>query len=121
MPRPRTRMPQDAISDARGVLDHAITEKAFQALVIDTARMFGWFGFHAYDARRSAAGYPDLTLIHREHGVIWVELKTMRGRLSRDQQLWLRALMDAGQRAYVWRPCDFPEIEAVLRGEEAER
>jgi hypothetical protein len=61
-------------------------------------------GFHARDSRRSAGtGYPDWTLAG-DGGVIWRELKTAKGKLTREQDEWLCALTDAGQDAGVWRP-----------------
>ena len=67
-------------------------------------------GFHAYDSRRSAGeGFPDWCLVG-PGGVLYRELKTMRGRITRAQDEWLFALTDAGQNADVWRP------DALLSG-----
>ena len=81
-----------------------LTEKQFQSMVVGLARQLSWRVFHPYDSRRSVPGYPDLTLCHAEHGVIWAELKTEKGRVSPAQQEWLDHLTSAGQTAVIWRP-----------------
>jgi hypothetical protein len=63
----------------------------------------GLRGFHAHDARRSEKGYPDWT-IAGPGGQLWRELKTQRGRLTREQQEWLDLLAAGGGDAGVWRP-----------------
>ena len=99
------------------------TEAAFQAAVIQLARINGFRIFHHHDSRRQvrpgvfvgdrdASGYPDLTLLRER--VLWCELKRDRGRLSVAQSDWINALRDAGQEAYIWRPGDWLEIERVL-------
>jgi hypothetical protein len=63
-------------------------------------------------------GYPDLTLCHRVHGVIFAELKAEDGSTTADQDAWLEDLTAAGARAFVWRPSDWSAIVALLiRGE----
>lgn len=94
-----------------------VTEKAFMQTVIDAARLAGWLVYHPFDSRRSEPGYPDLTLVHPERGLVFAELKTARGRLSAAQVRWLTAIGQAGARAYVWRPDDWPRIAAVLNGD----
>ena len=44
------------------VLDEAVTEKEFQWQVRQAAIVLGWMAYAAYDSRRSAEGYPDLTM-----------------------------------------------------------
>lgn len=92
------------------------SEKDFQQEVVDLAKERGWLVYHPYDSRRSEAGYPDLTMVHPVHGIIWGELKSRDGKVTDAQQAWLAALRDAGQRAYLWRPVDWPSIVAVLLG-----
>lgn len=91
-----------------------LTEKQFQAHVLQLASLYGWLVFHPYDSRRSAAGFPDLTLV-RGGKLLFVELKTDRGRSTPDQRLWLDALRATGADARLWRPKDFAEIEETLR------
>lgn len=82
------------------------TEADLQATVVDAARACGWLVYHTYDSRRSAAGFPDLVLAR--HGeLLFVELKSAKGKTSRDQDEWLDALRCvAGVGVYVWRPED---------------
>lgn len=86
-------------------------EKTFQQQVINLARQLGWRVYHPYDSRRSVPGYPDLTLVSTEHGVIWAELKTEKGRLSSAQREWLDHLTASGQTAVIWRPRDWASHE----------
>ncbi|GIV82864.1 MAG: hypothetical protein KatS3mg051_2218 [Anaerolineae bacterium] len=63
--------------------------------------------YHTYDSRRSPSGFPDVVLIVGPpecRRVIWVELKSAHGRLSRAQRQWMDALHQAGQCAVVVRP-----------------
>lgn len=96
-------------------------EAAFQAAVIELARLCRWRCYHTHDSRHSAAGFPDLCLVResdRESGgrLIFAELKSARGRLRAEQRAWLDALGASvpGVEAYLWRPADWPAIERVL-------
>ena len=90
------------------------TEKQFQATVVAYAELHGWLVYHPYDSRRSAQGFPDLTMV-RDGRLIFAELKrTEKDKPTDAQKRWLRELGDACP-AYVWRPADWPEIERVLR------
>ena len=141
MPRTRTTLPRerrkgthmtlDTLS-ARKALDGEISEAAFQALVIDTAHLFGWRVAHFRPARTDKGwrtpveadgkGFPDLVCLRWGRQIV-VELKSERGVASIDQLGWLGDFSRAGIETHVWRPSDWSSgrIEAVLRGEEAER
>ena len=41
-----------------------ITEKDFQATVIDLARSLGWIVGFTHDSRKSEPGEPDLRMVH---------------------------------------------------------
>lgn len=94
-----------------------LSESDLQQRIIDRAKALGWLVYHTYDSRRSTAGFPDLVLARSEH-VIFVEVKSEKGRLTQAQVEWLRALgirdplFEPG--VYVWRPSDMAEIEKVL-------
>ena len=94
----------------------AQSEKVFMERVRQLAVANGWLVYHPYDSRRSEPGYPDLTLVHPRRGVVWAELKVRGGRVTAEQDAWLSVLRQAGQRAYLWRPSDWADIEAVLGG-----
>lgn len=80
-------------SPARAALDAAMTEKDLLAFVVDTARAYGWLIYHTHDSRRSEAGFPDLVMT-KQGRLLFVELKSERGRVSAAQWKWLRALRD---------------------------
>lgn len=103
---------------ARALLDTTIDERAFQQLVTETARQLGWLCYHPFDSRRSSPGFPDLVMVHPEHGVVFAELKREDGKLSPFQTNWVRALTEPEQvyEVYVWRPSDWYEIAVVLGG-----
>lgn len=96
----------------------AQAEKSLQAQVEVLFRAHGWLTYHPYDSRRSEPGYPDVTAVHAERGVVFAELKSARGRVSPAQQRWLRALRAARARVYLWRPDDWDEIVAVASGDD---
>ena len=101
-----------------------INERAWQRTVLDCARAYGWFTAHFRPAQNAkgvwrtpvegdAKGFPDLVLVRER--VLFVELKTDKGRLTRHQQAWLDRLAAAGQATRVWRPSDWDEVEATLK------
>lgn len=91
-----------------------ISEKQFMAQVIELAHLYKWKTYHTFDSRRSAAGYPDLTLV-RGNRCIHAELKSAKGRLTPTQKEWLDALNAVpGVESYCWRPKDWDEIVDVL-------
>lgn len=99
-----------------------MTEADLQRAVVELARLTGWRVAHFRPARTEhgwrtpvaadGAGFPDLVLARDR--LLFVELKADRGRLTDDQQVWLDRLEHAGADARVWRPADWPEIEATL-------
>jgi hypothetical protein len=102
---------------ARGTVTPRITEKQLQDAIVECATLLGWRVFHPWTSIHSAAGYPDLTLV-RPPRVILAELKSATGKLSPDQDDWLRDLMLCpGVEAYLWTPEAWlsGRIEEVLR------
>lgn len=87
-------------------------EAVFLAHVRQLAAACGWATYHTHDSRRSEAGFPDLVLVRER--VLFRELKTATGAVSRRQREWLESLVAAGADAAVWRPGDWDEIERVL-------
>ena len=82
-----------------------MTEKEFQKDVIDLARQLGWEVYHCYNSRLvTSKGFPDLVLAHPIGRVVFAELKTAKGRVSREQKRWIWMLKKAGLDARVWRP-----------------
>lgn len=103
----------------------AISEADFQRQVVELAHTFEWKVAHFRAAlnRRGhwqtpvgadGAGWPDLAMVHPTAGLLFIELKAQRGRLSTDQQAWGEALLTARADWRCWRPSDWPEIVQTL-------
>jgi len=82
-----------------------VTEEQFQNTVIAMCKLLRIACYHPYFSRRSSAGWPDLALCGQS-GFLLRELKTERGRLTRDQQEWGARLRNVGVSWDVWRPGD---------------
>lgn len=101
------------------------SERAFQAAVLEVARLQGWRVFHAHDSRRQikpgvhvgdrdAAGFPDLVLC-RPPRLVVAELKAEKGRLQGRQREWLELLVHVpGVESYLWRPSNWDDLVKVL-------
>lgn len=95
------------------------SEEQFQAAIVKLAGTLGWRHYHPWRSFHSVAGFPDLVLI-RAGVLVVAELKihpagTKRGDPTADQVTWLREFAGvAGVQAFLWRPTDWPAIEAVL-------
>lgn len=106
-----------------------ISEAEFQRQVLQLAKLCGWRRAHfrpgltqsgrwVTPVQGDGQGFPDLVLVHPGRGLLlFVELKTDKGRETTEQRAWLEALARAGARAETWRPRDWPHIERVLKGE----
>ena len=99
------------------------TEKQLEAAVVQFAELMGWMSYHAFDSRRSTPGFPDRVFL-RPPRILFVEFKTEKGRVSKDQMRWLDMLSmvevglgpPAGRFSVrVWRPSDWADIEEALR------
>ncbi len=96
-------------------MSEKLSEKHFQAQVVELARLSGWLTYHTHDSRHSQAGFPDLVMV-RAPRVVFAELKSESGRIRPGQGQWLEALGDSESvEARLWRPSDWPEIEEALR------
>lgn len=93
----------------------SMTEKEWQQLILDFARLRQWLPYHTFDSRKSAAGFPDLVLVRGDR-LIFSELKTERGKVSDAQQEWIDALNQVPRaEVYVWRPSHWDSVQDVLR------
>ena len=84
----------------------AMTERELQRNVIDLAV---WLGFslvyHTWSSIHSPSGFPDLCLCRpSDSTIIFIELKSERGKVTPTQEAWLRGLKEGGMPAYVFRP-----------------
>ena len=93
------------------------TEREFQTYLEGQMRSAGWT---VYSIRRSdlaqvtLAGYPDITA-WRDQRLIFAELKTDSGRLSKAQNAVLESLKALKlAETYVWRPADIQNIQKII-------
>ena len=113
-----TRIPA---SDYRAMTWRMMSEDEFQTDVVRLAVALGWGPiYHTRFSLGSKRGYPDLHML-RGGRSLFAELKAMRGRVTPEQEMWLEALRAAGHEAYLWRPSDIDEIEAVLAAKDRPR
>lgn len=96
------------------------TEKGFQQAIIDLARLSGWLCYHTFDSRRSAKGFPDLVMV-KNGKILFIEVKTEKGKLTEHQQEWLASLEAVEKEnttilVDLWRPSQWEQIEAILKG-----
>jgi hypothetical protein len=106
-------------SDGRPVITQRglddILEKEWQHTVTDLAKKLGWLSYHTFNSRRSAHGFPDLVLLRDR--VIFLELKRENRKTSKltvEQQVWVRWLINAGAEVYVVRPSHLQALADVL-------
>ena len=92
----------------------ALSEKAWQAQVLELAALYGWRTYHPYDSRRSEPGWPDVAFA-RVPEFFLSEFKTNRGRLSAAQREWIALLRSCGVEVHVWRPVDFDAVHERLK------
>ena len=94
------------------------TEAQLQARIVAEAKVNGWLAYHTFDSRKSEPGFPDLVLVKGD--LVWfLELKTERGKVSKAQAAWLRALeLVAEVRAEVLRPRDLDYILEELNDDD---
>lgn len=93
-----------------------VSEAEFQKMIVEAAERNGWLTYHPFDSRRSALGFPDLTMV-RGGELIFAELKTAKGKTSAWQDNWHAKLsMVHKTRAYLWRPSDTDDILHLLTG-----
>jgi hypothetical protein len=82
----------------------SITEKELESQVKDLAKLFGWEYYHPWLSIHSPRGWPDVSLC-RPPQLIFLELKTEKGKVSEHQQKWLDLLGQCpGCEVYVVRP-----------------
>jgi hypothetical protein len=108
-----------------------ITESEFTTQVLQLAARLGWHALHIRPGRTlrgwrtcvqgDGRGWPDLVMIHKvAKKIIAAELKVDNRQPTAAQREWLQLFQAAGIPAYVWRaPESWPEIERVLKGEDA--
>lgn len=103
-------------AEYRAQVDSQMSEKEWQAQVIELAYTLGYVTYHTYDSRRCEPGLPDLFLLRMAPPrFVVIELKTTRGRISKEQRIWLNGLRAAGIEAFVFRPHQWNELVEELQ------
>jgi len=69
-------------------MTQVMSEADLQRSIIICARDMGWLAYATYRSMRSEPGFPDLVLV-RPPRVMFLELKTAKGRLSKGR--WNKA------------------------------
>ena len=101
------------------------TERDFESAVYAWARLRGWRCYHPRPARirdegwrtalRGDTGWPDWVFV-REGRMVVLELKSMRGKATREQREWIRELAEVpGVVARVVTPAGWDWVEQALR------
>ena len=97
-----------------------MTEAQFTETVIQLAKFHNWMVVHFRPAWTEVGwrtalsghkGFPDLVLA-RNQVVLIVELKTIKGKVTKEQQRWADAI---GDQYRLWRPTDLETIKEELR------
>jgi len=93
-----------------------LSERDLLAEVRALAEGMGWLVYHTWDSRHSPKGLPDLLMV-KGHRLIAAELKAQKGKVTDEQEQWLRALARVQTvDAMVIRPgSDYSELIEVLR------
>lgn len=111
--RASRRAPGRAVTQAEVLAQQ--TEAEFQRQIVELAELRGWWWHHIPDSRRDNPGRPDLLLVHPEkRRVLFLEVKSERGRVTLAQSRMIEALDGGRTRAAVVRPSDWDVIEASL-------
>ena len=88
-------------------------EAEFQTNIIQLAKTLGWLIHHdsgdMYEHTRGDPGFPDLVLA-KDGRVIFLELKSDKGKATDAQYKWLVAIADS----YLVRPEDMQWIAQLL-------
>lgn len=101
------------------LMSHADFQEWLRQLVM--LPIYGYLYYHTHRSQHSASGFPDTVLVRLEPNprLIFAELKTedfKHSQPSIDQWVWLYVLQHIPfAEAYLWRPSDRDEIEAILK------
>ena len=105
-------------------IDLQENEKEWERVVLELAALYNWDYMHVHKAQKgksgawltptSKKGWPDLTLWHKDHGIIFVELKVDNKYLRPEQKEVINSLRQAGQHAEVWKPKHYDWVVKVL-------
>jgi hypothetical protein len=93
------------------------SELDYTQQIMEIAQRIGFLAFHDQDSRRNNPGFPDIVLIGFGRAII-LELKIPTGRLSTEQNAWIRAMAAAGLDVRVLRvtPTSIDALRVELTG-----
>lgn len=102
---------------AQETIDNAMSEAELQRNVVAHLKQFGYRYYHTRYSLGSTGGFPDLFAV-KPGRALAIELKSQKGKLTGEQEVWLHDLGLAGVETHVWRPSDLSSgiVERVLRG-----
>lgn len=89
------------------------SERDWQKIVCRWAREFGWAVYHTKLSWGSQPGFPDLVLC-RPPILMFVELKSDKGKVRAEQQEWIDRIQACGLPALIWRPADEKTVLEIL-------
>lgn len=114
-------MPGDAfkLQPAREVMNRTMSERKLGQTIREMAEAYGWLCYQVLDtrnyAKRTSRGFPD-QFIARPGRALALELKTERGIVTPNQELWVATLDSIpGITSAVIRPHDLDHVEELLR------
>jgi hypothetical protein len=86
----RTYFPVDA-DEYQDKLNRAMSEDTVQAQIVEAAQRAGFtLIYHTWNSQHSAAGFPDLVMLHRSGRMVVVECKREGKEPTAAQWDWLR-------------------------------
>ncbi len=112
--------------DVNELIASRMSEEELLRSIIDMAHVYGYLVAHFRSAWtqkgyrtpvQGDAGFLDLVLLHPEKKrLIFVELKSMKGKCSEYQQFWIDGLQGIVE-VYVWNPRHWisGEIEEIFK------
>lgn len=92
----------------------ATTEKEWQRAILDVCATLQRFAYHPHLSKRSARGWPDLSILGTRPGeALWIEVKDDSNELSTEQVKVIDLMLACGLTVHVCRP--FHGLDHVAR------
>lgn len=95
-------------------MNTAITEAEFAGWLEDLCGVYKWAYYHTWRSDHSVGGWPDYCLC-KPPRILFVEVKSEKGKITSAQQAWITMLQECGLEVYVWRPSQRNDIEEILK------
>lgn len=93
-----------------------IPESALLRAVRQAALASGHLFYHTHRSDGSEKGWFDVAIAKPGKPLYLAELKTVRGKLTIEQQRWQTTVTQCtGVRVDIWRPADLPRVLALLK------